>query len=353
MRKGSASPTIRDVAAHCRFSTATVSAVVNEARWVPEETRRRVQDSILALGYRPNRLTRGLKTSQSYTVGVIVSDVTNPFFTDIVRSLGHALRDHDRNLVLCESEHAFDLGEKNFRMLLEKRVDAIVLIGDSVSEQVVRQYRHEVPIVAIERDYEFEEVTKLLVDSEQGGYEATRHLIEQGCRRISMISGPSSGAGSKTYGRLQRYLGYERALKESGREVVPELVAEGNFRIDGGFKAMNSLLVASGPPDGVFAANDLMALGALQAIRAAGLVVPDDVAIVGYDDIPMVEHASTPLSTLAMPRRELGGVAAKLLIDRLHTDMRSEPMREIFSCQLVVRASSQRVKPIVDGLDHL
>lgn len=343
MRKDSSTPTIRDVAAHCGLSIATVSAVVNEAGWVPNETCKRVQDSILALGYRPNRLARGLKTSQSYAVGVIVSDVTNPFFTDIVRSLGHVLREHDRNLVLCESDHVLDIGEKNFRMLLEKRVDAIVLIGDSVSEEVVRQFRHEVPIVAIERDYQLDGISKVLVDSEQGGYAATRHLVEQGCQQIGMISGPSTGAGSDTYGRLQSFLGYVRALKDSGKEVVRELVAEGNFRIDGGLTAMNALLSLSEPPDGVFAANDLMALGAIQAIKESGRSVPQDVAIVGYDDIPMAEHASVPLSTLSIPRRELGGAAADLLMNRLVTNIHSEPVREIFSCQLVVRASSRRV----------
>lgn len=346
MRKSSSKPTIRDVAAHCGLSIATVSAVVNEAGWVPDETRERVKAAIAELGYRPNRLARGLKTSQSHTVGVIVSDVTNPFFTDVVRGLGHVLRENERNLVLCESEHEFDLGEKNFQMLLEKRVDAIVLIGDSVSEDVLRQYHGDVPIVAIERDYDVEGVHKLLVDSEQGGYEATRHLIEQGCDRIAMISGPSSGPGSRTYGRLQRYLGYRRALEAAGRKLDPGLVVQGDFRIAGGYAAMGKLLDLDAPPDGVFVANDLMALGAVRAARERNVAIPADIGIVGYDDIPMVEHVSSPLTTMAMPRQELGAAAAALLVEELNGVDRPAPIRRVFTCRLVVRESSVRTPKV-------
>jgi DNA-binding LacI/PurR family transcriptional regulator len=333
---------MRDVAADCGLSIATVSAVINDADWVPEATSQRVRQSIEALGYRPNRLARGLKTRKSNTVGVIVSDVTNPFFTDIVRSLGHVLHEHDRNLVLAESEHEFGLGERNFRMLLEKRVDALVLIGDSVNEDVLGDYLEhgDVPIVAIERDYPFDHISKLLVDSEKGGFEATTHLVEQGYTPIGMIAGPSTGPGSKTFGRLQRYQGYVRALESAGLPVEDDLVVEGDFTISGGKEAMGRLLDLDTVPRAVFAANDLMALGALQTIRDRGLDVPGDVALVGYDDIPMVEHASTPLTTLAMPREELGGAAASLLLDQISSGVHHSPVREVFSCKLVIRSSS-------------
>ncbi|MFV1981036.1 MAG: LacI family DNA-binding transcriptional regulator [Rhodothermia bacterium] len=349
MAKQANKPTIRDVAADCGLSIATVSAVVNNAGWVPAVTRSKVEHSIQVLGYRPNRLARGLKTSQSYTVGVIVSDVTNPFFTDIVRSLGHVLRENDRNLVLCESEHEFNLGDRNFRMLLEKQVDAIVLIGDSVSEDLLKEYRRngDVPIVAIERDYDIDGISKLLVDSEKGAFEATRHLLDQGFERVGMISGPSTGPGSATYGRLKRCLGYERALGESGLPVLPELVVEGDFRIEGGRRAMEQLLDLDLRPDAVFAANDLMALGAMQAIRDRGLAVPGDIGLVGYDDIPMVEHASTPLTTLAMPRKELGGIAATLILEKIAGRGDNEPVRRIFSCEMKVRQSSKRLIPFL------
>lgn len=336
-------PTIKDVAQHCGVSIATVSAVINDADWVPEATRSRVETAIRHLNYRPNRLAQGLKTRRSYTVGVIVSDVTNPFYTDIVRSLSHKLREHDRSLVLCDSDHRFAVGEENYRMLLEKQVDAVVLIGDCVRQEAVAEFVREnprIPVVAIERDYRIDEISKLLVDSEQGAFDATMHLIEQGFTRIGMISGPLTGPGSKSYGRLHQYGGYRRALQVGGVEFDGRLVADGDFRFSGGQAAMRRLLELANPPEAVFAANDLMALGAMEAIRANGLGIPDDVAIVGYDDIPIAAHTFPPLTTMAIPKKELGYAAAQMVLHQLGKDPTPNPVRRIFAAELIVRQSA-------------
>src|SRR6185503_16038158 len=159
--------TLRDVAHRCRVSTATVSAVVNGAPWVSTATRTRVQTAVDEMGYRPNHFARGLKTQRGYAVGVVVSDLTNPFFTEIVRSLSHALREDGWALFLCDSDHRFDLGDTHLRMLHDNHIVGLVLIGDSVREETLRRYvrrKAHVPIVAIERDYELEGVNCLLVD---------------------------------------------------------------------------------------------------------------------------------------------------------------------------------------------
>jgi len=335
--------TLKDVAEHCGVSTATVSAVVNGADWVSQETRSRVQQAVEDLDYRPNQLARGLKTRQGYAIGAIVSDLTNPFFTEIVRGLSHALHDDERNLFLCDSDHRFDVGDRNFQMLLDRQVDGIVLIGDTVPEKVIEHYMRRprpVPVVAIERDYDIAGVNCLLVDSEQGGYLAATHLIEQGYRRIAMIAGPHEGAGSTTYGRVRRLEGYARALREAGRPVDPALIAEGNFRYAGGEAAMRYLLGLDERPDAVFAANDLMALGAAHAAQKAGLRIPRDLALVGYDDIPIAALTQPGLTTLAMPKRELGRTAAELLRDQIPKRGAHDAVRRIFSAELVVRDSS-------------
>ena len=180
--------TLRDVATFCQVSTATVSAVVNGAEWVSPATRTRVQRAIDEMGYRPNQFARGLKTQRGYAVGVIVSDLTNPFFTDIVRSLGHALRERGWSLLLADSDHREDLGEVNLRNLLDGHVVGLVLIGDSVPEEALRRYcrrKGRVPIVVIEREYDIEGLSTLLVDSDLGAYTLTRHLLGQGYRRIA------------------------------------------------------------------------------------------------------------------------------------------------------------------------
>jgi LacI family transcriptional regulator len=350
MARPTGKPTIRDVAADCGLSIATVSAVVNNAGWVPDHTRVRVQRSIINLGYRPNRLARSLKTSLSDTVGVIVSDVTNPYFTDIVRSLGHALRENERNLLLSESEHEFDLGEWNFRMLVEKQVDAIVIVGDSVHEDVLESFLPtlDIPIVAIGRDYKLDRVSQILVDSEQGAYDVTRHLLEEGYEQIAMISGPFEGSGSRSYGPLRRRLGYERALTEAGQAVRPELIVEGNYRISGGRSATEVLLSLDHPPDAIFASNDLMAIGAMDAIFNHRLSVPEDVGLVGSDDIPMAEFARVPLTTLASPRATSGKTAARLVLEGIGNGKGEIASRHVLPCELVVRKSSRRSVKILD-----
>lgn len=335
--------TLREVAKECDLSIATVSAVANGAAWVPEETRRRVQRAIDHLGYRPNQLARGLKTRRGHAVGVIVSDLTNPFFTEVVRSLSHALREGGRTLLLSDSDHRFDIGDLNLRILSEGHVAGLVVVGDSIRIETLRSYvrrAHHVPVIAIERDYDIEGVSCLLVDSEHGAYTVTRHLVEQGYRRIAIIAGPHEGPGSTTYGRVQRYDGYRRALAEAGYKLDRRLVAEGNFRYTGGREAMRRLLAGRARPDAVFASNDMMALGAMEAVRAAGLRVPEDIALAGWDDIPMTSLTTPALTTVAMPKRQLGSAAAALLAEQIPRDGDHTPVRRMFDAQLVVRQSS-------------
>lgn len=327
------------------MSIATVSAVVNEAEWVSQKTRSRVQRAVAEMGYHPNQYARGLKQRQGHAVGVIVSDLTNPFFTQIVRSLSHALNAAGRSLSLCDSDHQHLLGESNLRMLVEGQIVGLVIIGDSVPEKALEAFvrvRARVPVISIEREYTIPQVSSLLVDSERAAYAATRHLHDRGCERIAMITGPSAGAGSATFGRVQRHEGYRRALADLGRASDPRLVVEGNFRFESGRTAMRRLLALDQRPDAVFAANDMMALGALSALREAGLSAPDDIALVGFDNVPMAGLIAPGLTTMAMPMAELGDEAARLLETQLSHKGGHEAVRHVFSAELVVRESSLR-----------
>ena len=337
--------TLHDIAKRCKVSIATVSAVVNGAAWVPERTRSRVQLAVTEMGYHPNRFARGLKKQEGHAVGVIVSDLTNPFFTQIVRSLSHTLHAAGRALSLCDSDHRHDLGETNLRMLVEGQVLGLIVVGDSVPETALRDFvkqRPRVPVIVIEREYAVPQVSTLLVDSERGAFTATQHLAEQGCRRIAMIAGPSTGAGSATYGRVQRSEGYRRALATCGMAFDEQLVAEGNFRYESGREAMRRLLELDERPDAVFSANDMMAVGAMSAIRDAGLRVPQDIALVGFDDVPITALMQPPLTTMAMPLTEFGAAAARLLEEQLALAGEHSPVHLAFSARLIVRASSLR-----------
>lgn len=342
--------TLHDIARRCKVSIATVSAVVNDAEWVSEKTRSRVQRAVVEMGYHPNQYARGLKQRQGHAVGVIVSDLTNPFFTQVVRSLSHALNAAGRSLTLCDSDHQHRLGESNLRMLVEGQIVGLVIIGDSVPEKALEAFvrvRGRVPVISIEREYAIPQVSALLVDSERAAHAATRHLYDRGCERIAMITGPSAGAGSATFGRVQRYEGYRRALADLGRALDARLVVEGNFRFESGRTAMRRLLALDQRPDAVFAANDMMALGALSALREAGLTAPDDIALVGFDNVPMAGLIAPGLTTMAMPMAELGDEAARLLETQLSRKGGHEAVRHIFSAELVVRESSLRPAGVV------
>lgn len=336
--------TMKDVASRSGVSVATVSAVIHDADWVSESTRTRVQRAIEATNYRPNHIARSLKTRRGYAIGAIVSDLTNPFFTEVVRSLSHALRQHDRSLFLCDSDHQFELGAVNLRMMQGRQIDGLVLIGDTVRPDLLSTFLDEipeVPVIAIERAYDLAGVSCLLVDSEEGGYRATRHLIDCGAERVAMINGPEEGAGSTTYGREKRYEGYRRALHDAGLTYDEDRVEQGTFRYESGRSAMQRLLSRPSPPDAVFAANDMMALGALEAARSADLDLPDDIMLVGYDDIPLAGLTSPGLTTMAMPKQTLGVTAARLLNEQIETGRPKATSRHMFDASLVVRGSTR------------
>lgn len=331
--------TIKDVADDSGLSISTVSAVLNDADWVPEVTRRRVLESIEAVRYVPNTLARGLKTRRTNAVGVIVTDLTNPFFTEIVRSLEHTLREKDNNVFLCNSDHETAIGRKNFSGLLERRVDGIVIIGSSVDEEVVKRYTvagEHVPIVSIERNYVADGVTRLMVDAEEGGYAATYHLLERGYRRVALIEGADRASESRT----QRRRGYERALAYAGLSAPASYIVMGDFRFEGGRDAMNQLLDLPEPPDAVFASNDLMALGALRAARERGVRVPEDLGVVGYDDIPAAGFVDPSLTTVSVPKVELGRSAGELILEQIERDGEYANSVQIFEAHLIVRESS-------------
>lgn len=334
--------TMKKVAEHAGVSIATVSAVINGARWVTEKTRDRVLQSVEATGYRPNGLARGLKTRQSNAIGVIVSDLTNPFFTQIVRTLGRALRAHERNLFLCDAEQSYELGALHYEMLLEKRVDGLVVIGASVSRTLLESSIPAVPVVAIERDYRLRGVSSLLVDSEQGAYDATMHLVEGGYERIAIINGPAAGPGSESFATGRLLEGYRRALERAGMTYDPSYFVRGDFHYASGAAALRKLLACSPRPDAVFVANDLMALGVMHEARLSRLRIPDDLAVIGYDDIPMAELVAPSLSSLSMPNKELGQEAAALLDRRLKDSALIPPTQQMFSARLIVRESSVR-----------
>ena len=311
--KGTKAASIYDVARASKVSVFTVSAVVNQKSHVGKKLRDRVEEAIRKLNYRPNLIARSLAKQRTLTIGMIVPDIANPFFPMVVRGAEDAARRHGYNLLLCNSDDSLDQEEKQIELLLSKRVDGILLTkaaGDfrPALRQMIKEV--DIPFVLVMRTYPRLTKDAIISDDYQGAYDAVCHLARAGCQRIGLISGPL-----KVSNALARWRGFRDALESQGLSCEKELVVEGNYRIDSGFRAGNALL--SHRPDGIYVANHLMTIGLLRAAEEMGLSCPQDFRLVSFDDYPWLGVFHPKLTTVELPKHQVGSEAAELLIERI------------------------------------
>jgi len=326
--------TLKDVANLAGVSTATVSRVLNNFPHVADETRSKVLWAMEQLGYRPSRVARRLRVEATQILGLIIPNIANPFFPSVTRGIEDIAYANEHTLLLCNSDD--DLAKESLYVdvLQAERVAGIIICpADENTTSCEPLLRNGVPVVAMDRRLCRFDVDTVLVDNVKGACQATSHLIRLGHGRIGLIGGPSS----ITTGR-ERQEGYEKALREHGIELDQSLIKIGNFKQDSGYQKTCELLEMDDPPTAIFAANNLMTLGALNAIHEKGLNIPPDVAIVGFDDMPWAPSLDPPLTTVAQPTYELGRRAADLLLKRI-ADKDREPVEMILEPILIVRKS--------------
>jgi LacI family transcriptional regulator len=303
-------PTIRDVAKRAGTSVSTVSRVLTGQGPVAEETRRRVLQAIDELGYQPNALARGLVQKRTGTVGVVLPDVSNPFSAEVLRGMGDVAAAHGLHLLLVNADLSFTKEAEGFAVLQEKQVDGVIYTSGMVTpkhRELFRKLRRPVVLAAtFDPEGEFPAV---LVDSRRGAQMAMDYLTDLGHRRIAVINGL---LGDNVAG-LPRWEGYQDAARQKGVPLPPELVAEGDYRLESGYWAMDRILNRKERPTAVAAASDLMAIGAMNAILDRGLRVPEDISVVGFDNIWMAGAVRPGLTTVAQPMYEIGARAVSLL----------------------------------------
>jgi LacI family transcriptional regulator len=305
--------TIREVAERAQVSVATVSHVINRTRFVDPETQERVRLAIKTLGYRPNLLARSLRRRETRTIGLLVPDNANPFFGEFARVIEDAGFAEGYSVILCNSDRSETKEETYIDVLLAKQVDGIIFISSTDRLDILQHVLDAgVPVVVVDRDPADFSVNQVLVANEQGGYLAGQHLVELGHRRVGCIGGPSARNPSG-----QRVTGFERALREAGLALPPAAVVQGDFRYGGGEAGMQALLERDLGLTAVFATNDLMAIGALITLRRAGLRVPDDVSVIGFDNILQASTMIPPLTTIEQPVNALGQATVQLLLDQI------------------------------------
>lgn len=307
--------TIKDVAERAGVSPATVSRVLNgQQRHIRPETRERVLQAVQELGYLPDRRAQALRRRWTGVVGVITPDISNPFFSLLVQGLGHEARAHGYSVLICDSQNTPQGEDHAIETLLRERVDGVIVTSvRAYNAKLLNFLRKGIALVVADRSLAHLDVPTVTVDSVRDGYRLTRHLLELGYRTIAFIQGP--GDVATAVGRLE---GYKKALKEWGLNPPERGLEPGDYTFEGGYKAAKRLL-RRGPFDAIIAANDLMAIGTLYALRERGIDVPGEMGLAGFDDIPMASWVHPRLTTIAIPAYRIGQEAMRLLLDRFRT----------------------------------
>jgi LacI family transcriptional regulator len=327
--------TIAHVARVAGVSPTTVSHVLSGKRLVSAVTRDRVESAVRDLGYRPNIVARNLRTRRSQVIAVIVPDITNPFFGTATRGLADTVDAAGFGTYVCNTDAKLEREHKFLADVLDRGVDGVVLASVDVTQQhLAEPSRYRTPMVCLGDSMEFPGVDRVIPDDAGGSRAAAEHLLARGARRIAMVTGPR-GAG------VARIRGYREALAGAGHEFRPGLVREGDWTRRGGREAMRALMAARPRPDAVFCANDLMAIGAIDAARELGVRVPDDLALVGFDDVEAATLVTPTLTTVHNPAYEAGRRAGELLVERMSGALDDAASRTVvLPCTLVQRQSA-------------
>lgn len=328
-------PTIYDVARLAGVSTATVSRALNGTGQIAPDTRETIAAAVAQLGYSPNTIARSLVTNTTQTIALLLPDITNPFYADLVSGIQDSALSRGHTMLLCTTEGDPEREEEYLNLLRAKRVDGALVDGLVLPpDRIARFVRDGFPIVCLDRDLDSKTIPLVQVDNRAGGRLAAEHLLSLGHTRIAHVSGVQGLRISE-----ERLEGYLEAHSKARLVPDPALIAEGSFNEEGGYLAAQKLLAGKARFTAVFAANDLSAIGVTTAVTESGRRVPDDVSVVGFDDIRLAAYTSPPLTTIRQPAAEIARRATELLIE-LTQGKRVAVKRHLLAPELVVRRSS-------------
>jgi LacI family transcriptional regulator len=329
-------PTIRDVAKRAGVATMTVSRVINNSGYVSDATRAKVEKAVAELGYVPNMLGPSLRFKQTNTLALVLTDITNPFWTTVARGAEDAAHLKGYSVIFCNTDESPEKQEQYLTMLLKRRIDGILLAPACSSPNSVQLIQKQgVAIVVLDRSVPVADVDIIRGDSTSGAYMLTRHLLDLGHTHIMMLTGPRDVSTS-----YERVTGFRQALQEAGLEPETDNVVWGEYTHESGRKMSEHVLASIPRVTAIIAANNFIAIGALRAIRDAGLQVPEDISLVSFDDLPEALSAEPFFTNVAQPTYEMGFQATEILIARMSGNG-SEDFRSILlPMELIVRQSS-------------
>lgn len=311
--KGNSMPTIRDVAKATGLSLGTVSNVINGVPTVSEENRKRVNEAIAALGYRRNQAASQLRSNKSNSIGLVIPNITNPFYPEIARGVDDAARKAGFNVFLCNKDRSSEKEEEAIEALLGKNVDGILLFKPRISAAYISKIREQCALVLMDYDQNAGSCDSVNVNDEEGMRYAVKQVLEMGHKRIAFLSGIQDSFSSAR--RLQAFVG---VMREQGITLPEDFIHHGDFTFECGAEFVQQMMKSPEPPTAIMTANDLMALGVVFGALEMGLRVPQDLSVVGYDDIQNIKWNRPSLTTTWHPKYEMGEEAALLLIDQIN-----------------------------------
>jgi LacI family transcriptional regulator len=333
--------TIAEVAKAAGVSKATVSRVLSgNHKYMRSATRRRVEQAIQKLDYRPSTIARSLTSKRTHTVGVLVADISNPFYPDVFHGIEDSALKQGYSVFLCNTNYDLARGRHYIQSLTDKRVDGVLIMTSSFSQEwLVELERNNVPVIVLDWEVQTRgrNLSTIAVDFQRGIRAAVDHLVQLGHRRFAHVGGPPQLQTSKD--RCNAFL---HALVSHGIDPASVPIINGNLRIDGGRRAVGELLNLAERPTALFAANDMTAIGVLLEARARGVAVPGDLSVIGLDDIWLAAQSEPPLTTVALPRYEIGQLAMRLLFDLLERPREEyiETVSTLVRTSLVIRGST-------------
>lgn len=293
---------IKEVAARAKVSTATISRTINQSELVSPKTADRVWRAIRELGYYPNTQARALVSGRSRIFGLIISDISNPFFPELVKAFEDTAILHGYEVIVANTDYKLDRMGVCVRRMIERKVDGVAIMTSEIERELLDELsKRQLPIVFLDIGKVKPLISNISVDYARGIREAVQHLVGLGHKRLGFISGPGDLKSART-----RRTAFLNCLRECGIADKQQIVVEGNHRVDGGQAAMREILSKPNPPTAVLTSNDLSAIGALHAIQDAGLRVPEDISVIGFDDIELSQYTQPPLTTVKLSRDELG-----------------------------------------------
>ncbi|HSV31143.1 MAG TPA: LacI family DNA-binding transcriptional regulator [Atribacteraceae bacterium] len=335
--------TIQDIAQEAGVSKSTVSRILNNSSNVSPQTRERVSAIILKRRYRPNFFARGLSGLKAGVIGVVVTDITNPFYALLVKGIEDVCRNYRYSVFLCNTDGREEEERAQLESLTQRGVDGVILASTMLDDQSMRDFQEKglqlVLLARLPQDprpYEY-----VVTDNVMGGHLATKHLLSLGHRRIAFLSGPWLASPSH-----DRFAGYRRALEEALIAVDERWVLRGDFKMESGSRAVQLFLQLPPPrPTALFAANDAMAMGVLESLAELGVKVPEELSVIGFDDTPLGGLHCVQLTTISQSIAEQGALSARMLVERITQSKKSEPRHVVLPPKLIIRKTTARPRP--------